>query len=291
MKRRRGAQPRIQPRRPGRQARRRRPALRRRIARRLPRVGRILAGLLALACGAALVYLVVGPLFRVSAVEVAGARFVDAEAVASATARLPGAALLTVDGRALEARLERLPAVADAKVDVLVPDRVVVTLVEHEPAMVWQTPEGRLLATADGAIVASLPVDAALPEELATLPFVDDRRASRRLSLGDRLSAASLETVRRLSAIEPAALGSTAARLSVAIDAQLGYLLVSDAPAWQAAFGFYGLDEEMEPAELEERITEQVAAVRTLFATRGEAGVSWVDARNPTKIYFRAADG
>jgi hypothetical protein len=53
------------------------------------------------------------------------------------------------------------------------------------------------------------------------------------------------------------------------------------------AFGLYGLD----PTETESqdgRIEQQIAAVRTLFAAHPEASVSWVDARNPGKVYFRA---
>jgi len=36
------------------------------------------------------------------------------------------------------------------------------------------------------------------------------------------------------------------------------------------------------------RIASQASAVRTLFAAHPEAGVAWIDARNPGKVYFRA---
>jgi hypothetical protein len=38
----------------------------------------------------------------------------------------------------------------------------------------------------------------------------------------------------------------------------------------------------------EQQIERQVSAVRTLFAAHPESTVSWVDARNPGKVYFRA---
>ncbi len=99
-----------------------------------------------------------------------------------------------------------------------------------------------------------------------------------------------LETANYLAGLDPALLGSKASRLSIRLDDEYGFIVVSSAPAWQAAFGFYGL-EPPEPGRSEsphDRIEQQVVAVRTLFATEPEAGVSWVDARNPGKVYFRA---
>jgi len=51
------------------------------------------------------------------------------------------------------ARLERLPAVSEARVETLLPDAVKVTLVEKVAAVVWQTSAVRLLGAADGTLI------------------------------------------------------------------------------------------------------------------------------------------
>jgi hypothetical protein len=50
----------------------------------------------------------------------------------------------------------------------------------------------------------------------------------------------------------------------------------------------YGLDPRETAAEADARLERQVTAVRTLFASRPEAEIGWVDVRNPGKVYFRA---
>jgi hypothetical protein len=59
---------------------------------------------------------------------------------------------------------------------------------------------------------------------------------------------------------------------------------------WEAAFGGYALDAGGPASGSSGSVDEilaQVAAVRTLFSEQPEASVSWVDARNPGKVYWR----
>ena len=54
------------------------------------------------------------------------------------------------------------------------------------------------------------------------------------------------------------------------------------------ALGGYGMDPAETAADAAGRLERQITAVRTLFSTRAEAEIGWVDARNPGKVYFRA---
>ena len=72
------------------------------------------------------------------------------------------------------------------------------------------------------------------------------------------------------------------------LDDEYGFRLASDQPAWEVALGVYGLDPRETAADADARLERQVTAVRTLFATRPEAEIGWVDVRNPGKVYFRA---
>ena len=274
-------------RRAGAHARRPRTALRNRVRRALPAPGRIAAGLLTAVLVSGLVALVGGPWLRVARVAWAGERYTPASQLQRALAPLDGRALLLVDAHAIAANLERLPAVAEARVEPQLPDAVKVTIVEKTAAFVWQTSAVQLIGAAGGMLIGQLALHTTLPADLAALPLVDDRRvASRDMIVGDTIDAASLTAGLRLAAIDPAALGSAAPHLEVRVTDDDGFLLVSHG-AWAADFGFYPPDGDGAPGTLAGRIDAQVAAVRTLFSFHPEGGVSWVDARDPGRVYWR----
>lgn len=235
-----------------------------------------------------LLALVNGPWLRVGSVAWAGERFTPDTQLQRALASLDGTALLTVDGTAVAAKLERLPAVSRATVEAVLPDAVRVHIVEKVPTFLWQTSAVRLVGVADGTLIAQLALEADLPADLAKLPLVEDRRVgSRGLIVGDRIDSSTLAAGLRLSEVEPAALGSKAVHLDVRLTDNDGFLLVSDQPAWQADFGIFPDADADQPQALEERIEIQVTAVRTLFSFEGETKISWVDVRDPRRVYWR----
>jgi len=249
----------------------------------------VLAGLGAAAATAGLVALLGGPWLRVSEVTWAGGQFTAARDLERLLDRQRGASVLAVDTRSLSERLERLPPVATATVTASLPGRLDVTIVEREAAFVWEISSARLLGARDGTLFASFPGDTALESDLAPLPRITDERAmSRLMRPGDRLPEPLLRTALHLASLDPAALGSSAKRLAVRIDDEFGFGLVAGEPGWEMAFGVYGLDPDETAASAAARLERQITAVRTLFATRAEAEIEWVDARNPGKVYFRA---
>jgi cell division septal protein FtsQ len=275
-------------RRPSAHARRPRQPLRRRVRRALPAPGRIAAGLLTALLVGGLLALVNGPWLRVGRVAWAGERFTTDTQLQRALASLDGDPLLTLNASAVSARVQRIPAVERATVEGVLPDRVQVHITEKVPTFVWQTSAVRLVGVADGTLIAQLALDAALPGDLAALPLVDDQRAtSRHLIVGDRIDAFSLAAALQLSQVEPAALGSIATDLGVRLTDDDGFLLVSSHPGWLADFGLYPVSDFDQPGALRERVEAQVTAVRTLFSVEGESKISWVDARDPRRVYWR----
>jgi hypothetical protein len=270
-------------------ARRPGPSLRRRLTVRLPRLDRIVAVLALLVLVGGLAALLNSPWLRVSGVAWAGERYTRDDDLETVLDAERGRSLLTVDTAAVARTLERLPAVAQARVEATLTGELQVDLVERMATIVWQTPRGAFLTADDGTLFAMLPGPNALDDDLAALPLVEDARASARLTrVGDVVPSGLVETARRLTALDPAALGSTSARLTLRIDDQYGFMLVSGGPTWRIAFGVYGYDPDLTVDDIASRIDRQVAAVRTLFATETEAAIAWVDARNPGKVYFRA---
>ena len=263
--------------------------LRQRLAKRMPSIRRLIAGVGAIAAAAGLVALLNGPWLRVQQVDWDGVRYTDTAELASLLEGQEGASVLAVDTRAIGDRLERLPAVSEAAVTASLTGHVTASLVEREVAFVWVTSSARLLGSADGTIFAAIRGDAELAADLATAPRIsDDRRSSRLLTVGDTIPAALLETTMRILRIDPATLGSRAEALTVRIDDEYGFRLASAEPGWEIAFGVYGTDPRVTPAEAAARLERQVTAVRTLFAEEPEDGIGWVDVRNPGKVYFRA---
>lgn len=273
----------------GRMARRPGVPLRRRLGRRLPSLGRIGAGL-GVAIGlAALIALVAGPWLRVAEVSWDGARYTPESSLEQALEPERGRAVLAVDTAAARTRLQQLPSVTEARVAASLTGSVTASIVEPVPAFVWETVRARLIGANDGTLFAVLEPDGPVPDDLAGLPAVADERFDGRvLAVGDRIPAAVLRTAMALSRLDPAALGSQASRLSVAVDDDHGFRLRSDDPEWEVAFGVYGLDPRETAAAADARLERQVTAVRTLFATRAETEIGWVDVRNPGKVYFRA---
>lgn len=275
------------PKRRGGQARRPGRPVKQRLRARLPAAGRVTAVLLFTMLMAGSVTLLNGPWLRVSRVASAGAHFTPPAQLDQMLAQYDGASLLTLDSQGLAASLRALPAVADATVSAQLPDRLAVTLTEKPAALTWLTAQRRLVAAADGSIIAELPVDAELTDELQALPAVDDRRpSSRSLAAGGTLAPQEMRAALRLLALDPALLGSKSTGFSLQVDGEYGFLLVSAKPAWQIALGFYGLDPEETDAAAEARLNAQVAAVRTLFSGQREGTIGWVDARIPGKVYW-----
>ena len=272
----------------GRQAMRPGVPMRRRFSRRLPSIRRVVAVLGAVGAVALLVWLVEGPWLRVGQVAWAGERYTPADDLAAVLESQRGVSVLAVDTAALRARIERLPAVAQADVGVSLTGRVEARVTERKPAFVWRTASGSFIGAADGTIFAGGSDDEAAPET-AGLPIVDDERfVARLVTVGDVIPAPIVRIALRLAELDPARLGSAAAALAITIDDEYGFRLASAEPEWEVALGVYGLDPDETDAQADARLERQVTAVRTLFAERPETAIAWVDVRNPGKVYFRA---
>jgi cell division protein FtsQ len=148
-------------------------------------------------------------------------------------------------------RLKGLPAVADATVEIVLPDTLRVRLAERRAIVVWQVGDRRFLVDADRVAFA----EAAGPTDL---PVVDDRRVPtetgldldsravasltsqvRPLRVGSTLDPVDFDAATRLGSLRPADVGSGAAALHVTIDDEHGFSLDSGKDGWTAVFGFY----------------------------------------------------
>jgi hypothetical protein len=254
---------------------------------RLPSRGRFLALVGFAAAVAGLVTVVNGPWLRVSSVAHAGAHYTSPGALDEIVGAYRGDSLLGLDTAGLLRRVRDLPAVADARVETALPGTLRVTISEKTAALIWRTRSAQLVASADGSIIDSRSLSEVLTGELGRLPLIDDTRPRTETPRpGDVLPEADMRTAMRLITLDPKLIGSRARRLGVSVDREYGFMIASSAPPWRAALGFYELDPQEDRAGADARLEQQLAAIRTLFATRREWAVSWLDARNPGKVYW-----
>jgi hypothetical protein len=250
---------------------------------------RITAATLCLALVAGGAWLVGGPSLRIRAVSYSGADWTERAALDAVTEPMIGRSALLVNAGAIATELGGLPGVESAAVDIGLFGRVQVVLVEGDAVVIWRTNAAQLLVAEDGTVVGSQSRDATVPDMYADLPFVDDQReASHDLWIGDQLPSDEVEAARALGDLPADRLGTASAVLRISVDPTYGFILSSPQAGWQAAMGYYANAPQDTPATIRGRVSEQASSIRTLFAEHPEAGVAWIDARNPGRVYFRA---
>jgi hypothetical protein len=234
-----------------------------------------------------LVALVNGPWLRITSVSHLGSRYTSPGALDDIVGSYRGTSVLGVDTAGLLARVRQLPAVAEARVDTALPGTLTLTISEKKPAFIWRTASAQLVAASDGSIIDSRSLSEVLTGELHRLPLiVDDRPRTQTPKPGDVLPPADVRTAERLLALDPKVIGSKSRHLDVSVDREYGFILQSSSPPWRAALGYYELDPQEDRVSADARLDQQLAAIRTLFAARREWAVSWLDARNPGKVYW-----
>jgi cell division protein FtsQ len=218
---------------------------------------------LALLASAAAIYGVgASSAFDYVGLQVDGLQFTDAAVVEAALADVRGRNLFGLETGPLEATLEKLSTVENARVDVRLPGTLAVTLEERRPVVIWQVGARRYLADADGSLFALLGADP--PAGAAGLPVIDDRRAaSAGLSVDRRLDDVDLDAATRLASLVPADVDSSAVSLAVVVTDADGFIVETRPKGWSAVFGFY--TPSLRTTEL---IPEQVRLLRSLVTGR-----------------------
>ena len=177
-------------------------------------------------------------IFSLKRLDLPSPRFTD---LAAARARLGvqlGVNVFSIRTAAIEARLEALPAVADASVSVALPDGLQVRITERRPVVVWSVAGARYLVDAQGSIFAVLaPIN---PTELDVPTVLDTRpESTARVHIGGQLDATDLDAGTRLGAVAPADVGSAATGFAVGVTDADGFTLTAAPNGWVAVFGPY----------------------------------------------------
>lgn len=218
----------------------------RRILEALWHTGRLQAALLVLLTSWGIYDALTSPRYHITVVEAAGTQALTAENVTE-LADVKGEPIWEVDPNEIVERVGQSPYVEHAEAQLVLPDRVEITIVERKPDVRWSHDGTSFAVTWDGLIVDSGPkplaatealsgTDAApVPEEPAAITLeIFDTTPNRPLKIGDRVDADALELARRIVLRAPEELPVPITRIEW--DGGLGVSLIFDENR-QAVFG------------------------------------------------------
>lgn len=187
-------------------------------------------------------------------------RYTDGAALLAAAGLDRPRNVLVLDTGAARAKMLEFVSVADADVRVTLPNHVEVAVDEREPVFALRHEGDNLLVDERGAIVASVGDTEA---ESLGVPIVRDDRAEWALDLaiGGTVDPIDLAAILQLAAADPAAIGSSATALSIAVDDDNGYVVTAQPNGWRAIFGHY--TPTLRPPDL---VPRQMQCLRSLLA-------------------------
>lgn len=157
-------------------------------------LSRMLAAVLLAALGWGLYSLFTAPIFYVSGAEVRGNVMISTEEIYAAS-HLDRLSIFWVDSDVVRSRIEALPDIKSAQVRTALPARVVITVEERAPQLVWQSGAATWWVDAEGTVIAPRGVlDGAI-----AITDVD----AKSINAGEVIEPAVLESVAALRALLP----------------------------------------------------------------------------------------
>jgi cell division septal protein FtsQ len=214
--------------------------------------------------------------FELSRIDFPTLRWTDPVAVRSAVSVPLGTNLFAVETRPIVDRLLALPSVASARIEIGLPDRLAVRVVEREAIVIWAAGDRRFLVDRTGRFFGIA------GDEAAGLPVVTDtRRGATALSVGSTLDPVDLDAATRLASLVPVDIGSAAQGLAVSVTDENGFVVRPVPADWTAIFGRY-----TPTVRTTDLIPGQVRLLRLLLAGReGAVGqIILADDQNGTYI-------
>ncbi|MBI4492631.1 MAG: FtsQ-type POTRA domain-containing protein [Chloroflexi bacterium] len=205
------------------------------------------------------------PDFRVARVRIVGNQLASATQVEAAAA-VGGKNVFWLKPGEVAKRLEALPAVAAAHVEVLLPDLVEVRVREREPFAVWQSGGSAFLVDESGMILA--------PELSAPRLSVVRDLSQQPVQPGDRVDADALKAASLLSHLLAPSDGEAAPSFDYQSDTGIE---VPDLSGWRVRFGS------------SQDLAWKVSALQAIRAQLAEAGAhaTFVDLRFRGRPYYR----
>lgn len=223
--------------------------------------------MIALACAAALVVVAFADLARVEEVVVVGARHVSRDAARSESG-LDGVPTFLASAADARNQLRTLPALRDARVEILLPSTARVTLVERVAVGRWIASDNvEWFIDASGVLFPSIDRTAA--------PDLRVRDERGRRSAGERIDPPALVAAAlRLAALAPGELRSDATDVRVVMTAGTNGLVLRAGAGWEIRFG------------TADRFDEKLSLAKRFLRDNPTRRLDYVDVRSADRIVF-----
>ncbi|HKF38808.1 MAG TPA: FtsQ-type POTRA domain-containing protein, partial [Ktedonobacteraceae bacterium] len=119
-----------------------------------------------------------------------------------------GQNIFLLDVGALSTRIEALPSVASVNLEKLLPDQLVVSVVERTPVLLWQTRQGTFSVDSNGVVIAAAS-ESSGTDHLMTVVDVRSGAAAPRVQPGFHLNAADIAFAMQVFARLPQLAGAS----------------------------------------------------------------------------------
>jgi cell division septal protein FtsQ len=203
-----------------------------------PSPARAAALLAIVACVLGLYGLVTMPALAIQRIEVSPLAWMSHDELVRWLGVEPGVSAVGLATDGMAARLEELPAVASAHVEVSLPGTLVVQVTERQPILAWRVRDVTFLVDRDGMLFALAAKGSGATTGLPTI--LDARAASTAiLGIGTRLDPTDLDAATRLASLKPDDVGSRANGLGIRITDADGFVMTTSPASWSAVFGPY----------------------------------------------------
>jgi len=222
---------------------------------------RLLSGLLSVIVLTAAAWMALAPAYRVSGAEISGNRRLGDGALYRA-AEIEGRHVLLLDPAAAARKLEALPQVRSAWVDLRLPAKAHITVVETRPVLLLSGATGAM-AVDEAGVVIPPPVDPSEMAELIAVRLLEGEPPAVGTELGPDRVAAAMAIAARFD--------------SLAWDGPNGFVVGTE-EGWTLRLGSDPL--------LVERQLDVLEALRPRLAP-WSTQVAMVDLRFPTRPYYR----
>ena len=216
---------------------------------------------------AALLVVALADLAHVEDVVVVGAKHVSRDAARSQSG-LDGVPTFLASAAGARAQVRTLPAVRDARVEIVLPSTARITLTEREAVGRWVASDNvEWFIDASGVLFPS--IDRTGAPDLR----VFDERGPR--SAGERIDPSALvDAALRLAALAPGELRSDATDLRVVMTAGANGLVLRTGAKWEVRFG------------TADRFDEKLSLARRFLRDNPTRRLDYVDVRSPDRIVF-----
>ncbi len=184
---------------------------------------------------------------------------------------LEGSNIFLADTNAAIAQIKTLPSVADASIERMLPDTLIIQVVERQPVLIWQVGTAQYSVDATGTLIAQV-------QHPGGLVVVSDEHQhdlhGQPFSPGGKIDPAIVQMARQLLEQLPAEAGITGFSLRYTL--QYG-MVVINSDGWQARFGG--------PDHLDRKLKELMAILQLVKQQKQQLAL--VDLRFGLYPYYR----